>query len=147
MIPEVFLPKSLSGSLYHQPFLISLQVWKIHDNMWASCLWDLSVVWFESTATQKVQKCGSLSEASSSYMSHLTTKPTKWHVHPANTQISLASVQSDQSLHCLNEESLGPELPIECTTKTLIRLGGCPGWTDLRWAHSHFVGFVMRRLI
>ena len=27
------------------------------------------------------------------------------------------------------------------TAKTLIRLGGC-----LRWAHSHFVGFVMSRL-
>ena len=41
------------------------------------------------------------------------------------------------------------------TTKTLIRLGGCPGsdWADaqadlsLRWAHTHFVGFVMPRLI
>ena len=26
------------------------------------------------------------------------------------------------------------------TAKTLIRLGGC-------WAHTHFIGFVMRRLI
>ena len=24
---------------------------------------------------------------------------------------------------CLHEESLGPQLPIECTAKTLIRLG------------------------
>ena len=42
--------------------------------------------------------------------------------------------------------------------KTLIRLGECPYWywsdwanaqADLspRWAHTHFVGFVMRRLI
>ena len=30
------------------------------------------------------------------------------------------------------------------TAKTLIRLGGCPGWSNLRWAHSHIVGFVMR---
>ena len=49
-------------------------------------------------------------------MSHFMTKQTKWHVRPAKTQ---------------------------------IRLGG---WADsqadlsLRWAHSHFVGFVMRRL-
>ena len=27
------------------------------------------------------------------------------------------------------------------------RLGGCPGCLSLRWAHSHFVGFVMSRLI
>ena len=39
------------------------------------------------------------------------------------------------------------------TAKTLIRLGRCPGWADaqadpsLRWAHTHFVGFVMSRLI
>ena len=44
----------------------------------------------------------------------------------------------------LNEESLGPELPIERTAKTLIRLGG---WSSFCWALKHFVGFVMRRLI
>ena len=71
---------------------------------------------------------------------------------------SLRSAQSDQSLRCLPEESLDPKLPIEgtadwsdwadaqadlslhwthCyfvgfvrrTAKTLIRLGGCPGWS------------------
>ena len=31
------------------------------------------------------------------------------------------------SLCCPHEESLGPQLPIKCTVKTLIRLGGCPG--------------------
>ena len=40
------------------------------------------------------------------------------------------------SLRCPHEETLGPKLPIEHTSKTLIRLGGC-----------HFVGFVMRLLI
>ena len=44
------------------------------------------------------------------------------------------------SLHCPHEDSLGPYVPIQRTVKTLIRLGGC-------WVHSHFVGFVMRRLI
>ena len=33
------------------------------------------------------------------------------------------------------------------TAKTLIRLGGCQADLSLRWAHTHFVGFVMRRLI
>ena len=32
------------------------------------------------------------------HLSRLMTKPTKWHVHPAKTQIR--SDQSDQSLHC-----------------------------------------------
>ena len=38
-----------------------------------------------------------------------------------------ASEQSDQSLRCPHEETLGPERPNECIAKTLIRLGGCPG--------------------
>ena len=41
-----------------------------------------------------------------------------------------ASAQSDQSLRCPHEEPLGPYLPIERTAKTLIRLGGCPGWSE-----------------
>ena len=40
---------------------------------------------------------------------------------------SSQSAQSDQSLLCPHEESLGPWLPTERTAKTLIRLGGCPG--------------------
>ena len=41
-----------------------------------------------------------------------------------------ASAQSDQSLHCPPEETLWPQLPMERTVKTLIRLGGCPGWPE-----------------
>ena len=41
-----------------------------------------------------------------------------------------ASAQSDQSLPCPPEETLGPSLPIERTAKTLIRLGRCPGWSE-----------------
>ena len=33
------------------------------------------------------------------------------------------------------------------TAKTLIRLGGHPGDPSLRWAHTHFVGFIMSQLI
>ena len=54
-------------------------------------------------------------------------KPTKWHVRPAKTQTSWASAQSDQRLRCPHKESLGAELPIKRTTKTLIRLGEYPG--------------------
>ena len=41
-----------------------------------------------------------------------------------------ASDQSDQSLCCPPEETLGLQLPIERTVKTLIRLSGCPGWSE-----------------
>ena len=41
-----------------------------------------------------------------------------------------ASAQSDQSLRCPHGGSLGPWLPIERTVKTLISLGGCPGWSE-----------------
>ena len=41
-----------------------------------------------------------------------------------------ASVQSDQSLRCTHEVTLGPQLPIECTAKTLIRMDGCQGWSE-----------------
>ena len=36
----------------------------------------------------------------------------------------------DQSLHCPHEETLGPQLPTEWTAKILIRLGICPGWSE-----------------
>ena len=64
------------------------------------------------------------------------------------------SAQSDQSLRCLHEEPLGPKLTIERPVKTQISLG-IRFWSDLvnaqadlslRWAHSHFLGFVMRQL-
>ena len=41
-----------------------------------------------------------------------------------------ASAQSHQNLRCPHEETLGPQLPIKRTAKTLIRLGGCPGWSE-----------------
>ena len=48
-----------------------------------------------------------------------------------------AAGQSDQSLRCPHEESLGTQLPVERTAKTLIRLGGCPGWSEsLLGAHA-----------
>ena len=40
------------------------------------------------------------------------------------------SAESDQSFRCPHDETLGPQLPIERTAKTQIRLGGCPGWSE-----------------
>ena len=63
-------------------------------------------------------------------MSSCTTKPTKWHVRPAKTQISLGirPVWSEFSLFAWRK--FGPKLPIKRTAKTLIRLGRCPGWSE-----------------
>ena len=41
-------------------------------------------------------------------LSRSMTKPTNWPVRRAKTQISLGIRQSDQSLRCPHEESLGP---------------------------------------
>ena len=50
-----------------------------------------------------------------------------------------ASTQSDQSPYCLHEESLGP--PIESTAKTLIRQGGCAGWSESSLGAKSFCWF------
>ena len=59
---------------------------------------------------------------------------------PAKTRISLGMhPPSLISLRCPHEERLGPYLPIERPADAQADL-------SVRWAHSHFVGFVMRRL-
>ena len=76
--------------------------------------------------------------------------------HDKTNKVAFApSEESDQpghppsliSLRCPHEESLGPLLPIESTAKTLIRLGGCPGWSEFSLGARPFVGFIMRRVI
>ena len=65
------------------------------------------------------------------------TKPTILLCAQQRLRSAWASAQSDQSLRCPHEESLGPYLPIERTEKTLIRLDGCPGWSEsLLGAHT-----------
>ena len=74
-----------------------------------------------------------------SYLSRKMTKPTKWLCAQRRLRSAWASAQSDQSLRWPHEESLAPKLPIERTAKTLIRLGGCPGWSEsLLGAHSFY---------
>ena len=63
-------------------------------------------------------------------MSHLMTKPTKWLCAQRCLRSAWAFAQPDQSHRCPHEETSGAELPVECTAKTLIRLGGCPGWSE-----------------
>ena len=60
--------------------------------------------------------------------------------------------QSLISLRCPHEERLGSYLPIERTAKTLIRLGGCPGWSESSLgAHSfcwfcHVVAHILKEI-
>ena len=63
-------------------------------------------------------------------MSRLMTKPTKWHVRPAKTQISLGirPVWSEFSQSAWRK--LGSLTTHFAQAKTLIRLGGCPGWSE-----------------
>ena len=70
-------------------------------------------------------------------------KTNKMNFAPSKLSPAWASAQSDQSLCCLREETLGRQLPIERTAKIdqtgqMPRLlGVCARRTD------HFVGFVM----
>ena len=51
-----------------------------------------------------------------------------------------ASAQSDLSLRCPYKENFGPKLPFERIAKTLIRLGGCSGWSESSLgAHAIFL--------
>ena len=68
------------------------------------------------------------------------TKPTMWLCAQQRLRSAWAFAQSDQSLHCPHEETLGPQQPIECT-------GQMPRLSWVFTGHTcHFVGFVMRRL-
>ena len=64
-------------------------------------------------------------------------KTNKMTVRQAKTQISLGI----QSLRCPHEESLGPYLPIERIANTLIRLGGCPSWSESALGAQSFCWF------
>ena len=70
--------------------------------------------------------------------------PTKWHVRPAKTQISLdiRPVWSESSLSAWRK--LGYPLS---TQRRLIRLGGCPGWSESSLGAQSFCWFCTRWLI
>ena len=80
-------------------------------------------------------------------MSRDMTKPTNWVCAQRRLRSAWASAQSDQSLRCPHEESLGPELHTERKAKTLIRLGGCPGWSESSLGAQPHCWFVMSQLI
>ena len=89
------------------------------------------------------------------HLSRLMAKPTKWHVHQAKTQISLgirpvwseSSLSAWRKLGSLATHSVHCEDPDQ--TGQMPRLIWVSAQSDqsLRWAHSHFICFVMRQLI
>ena len=74
------------------------------------------------------------------------TKPTKWYMRPAKTQISMCICP------VWSESSLSAWRKIVSLATHWIHSKDWSDWADtqadlsLRWAHSHFVGFVMSRL-
>ena len=64
------------------------------------------------------------------HMSCRKAKPTKWHVPPVKTQSLIR-------FRCELTEKLRTQGFFMRTVKTLIRLGGCPGWSEtLLGAHA-----------
>ena len=70
------------------------------------------------------------------------TKPTKWPVRPAKTQISLGirPVWSESSL-CAQWVAKDPSFFMR-PAKTLISLSGCPGWFE-SWLGAHVILLVL----
>ena len=75
------------------------------------------------------------------YLSRLVTKPTKWLSAQRRLRSAWASTQSDQSLRCALNGSLRTQGFFMRTVKTLIRLGGCPGWSESSLGAQSFCWF------
>ena len=74
------------------------------------------------------------------YMSCLMTKPTKWHVRPAKTQISLG-------IHPVFAVRMQKAWVLSYPLSTQRRLSWYPGWSVFAGRTDNFVGFVLWRLI
>ena len=79
-------------------------------------------------------------------LSRLMTKPTKWLCAHWRLRSAWASAQSDQSLdlslRCALSGKLRSQAFFMRTVKTLIRLGGCPGWSESSLG-AHAILFVL----
>ena len=96
------------------------------------------------TSDDRRERC----QKESSYLSRLMTKPTKWHVRPAKTQISLAirPVRSESSL-CAYWIAKGPSF-LHADSENPDQTGRMPRLIRIFAGRTcHFVGFVMRRII
>ena len=71
---------------------------------------------------------------------YITTRYGKgiWN-EPRHDKTNKMSVRPESLLP--HEEALGPWLSFECTAKTLIRLGRCPGWSESSLSAHSFCWF------
>ena len=78
------------------------------------------------------------------YMSRIVTKPTKWHMRPAKTQLSVGihPVSSESSL-CAQWVAKDQAFFMR-TAKTLIRLSGCLSWPESSLG-AHAIVLVLSR--
>ena len=87
---------------------------------------------------KKKTKWNDLQRVPQSEMSRRMTKPTKWSVRPAKTQIRVFAVRILKTwVLCY---------PLSDQRRLRSDWADAQADLSLRWAHSHFVGFVMRRL-
>ena len=76
-------------------------------------------------------------------MSRDMTKPTKWHVRPAKTQISLGIRPAwSESSMCAQWVAKDPKF-LHADNEDWSFWADAQADLNLRWAHTHFVGFVM----
>ena len=78
------------------------------------------------------------------YVSHDMTKPTKW-LRPAKIRISLGICPVSESSLCAQWVAKVPSF-LHADSEVWSDWADAQADLSLRWAHSHFVGFVMTRL-
>ena len=71
------------------------------------------------------------------------TKPTKWVCARQRLRSAWASAQSDQSLRCALNGYQRTKGFFMRTSKNLIRLGGCPGWSESSLGAKSFCWFCL----
>ena len=73
-------------------------------------------------------------------LSPLMTKPTKWHVRPVKTQISLGICPVWSVFAVRMKKAWVLSYPLRAQRR-LIRLGGCPGWSESLLGAQSFCWF------
>ena len=81
-----------------------------------------------------------LRNVSCAYLSRLMTKPTKWHVHPMKTQISL-DIRAIWSVFVVRTKKAWVLSYPLSAQRRLIRMGGCPRWSETSLGAESFWWF------
>ena len=100
-----------------------------------------NLLWSCSAERYFVRSMIIFSHASQQNMSRLITKPTQWQCVQRRFRSAWASAQSDQSHRCALNGKLRTQAFFMRTAKTLIRLGGCPGWSESSLGAQSFCWF------